>query len=143
MDVPYLICSAYIALYFKMRFIFSKFLDDIRYMTHIIRLLPFIIQHSFCTLIEKFYSGKKLLYISWHPKRFYLLLDVICLLTRSISIFPQIFVLRKQIFLVTIWIFMFSLIFDVVVGNFLGHYKNFVRAFWKIKTLYYDKWNLY
>ena len=46
-------------------------------------------------------------------------------------------------FLVTIWIFMFSLIVDVVVGNFLGHYKNFVRAFWKIKTLYYDKWNLY
>lgn len=40
----------------------------------------------------------KLLYISWHPKRLYLLLDVICLLTRSISIFPQIFVLRKQIF---------------------------------------------
>ena len=66
------------------------------------------------------------------------------LFTHQINIyFPPNICFVKTNLLVTIWIFIFSPIFDVVFGSFLGHYKNFVRAFWKIKTLYYDKWNLH
>ena len=114
------------------------------YINHIIRLLPLIIQHSFFILRDEFYSGKQNCCISLGIPKDCIYCSTLFVYSPDQYLFSLKYLFwENKFFLVTIWIFMFSLIFDVVVGNFLGHYKNFVRAFWKIKTLYYDKWNLY